>query len=338
MQRRSRHSRAPRAPYPPARHDPYDRDPFSVNHDPFVPGGYARARGRRRRGVGRGAARYGPYDAAYVDRWPRAFDAAPPEYDRRGPEGDRRSPEGERRRPEGGRRRTDQPEWRERLARLRERDEERGWTSRAREFVRRYREPIIGLTAAGLAAPFAGAQRAAPEPSAPGVAERPAEAARRPGGVEAAVGERWARAEAEQIREDTVEGAMIRYGISRGLAEDIFDAAVGNDIDPDVAFGLVNTESSFDTRAISSVGARGLTQVMPRTADWLRPGTAADELFDRRLNLDLGFGYLRSLIDDYDGDLRLALLAYNRGPGTVDRVLERGGDPDNGYADKVLSG
>ena len=61
-------------------------------------------------------------------------------------------------------------------------------------------------------------------------------------------------------------------------------------------------------------------------------------LFDRALNLDLGFRYLRSLIDKYDGNVRLALLAYNRGPGTVDRILARGGDPDNGYADRVLSG
>jgi soluble lytic murein transglycosylase-like protein len=43
-------------------------------------------------------------------------------------------------------------------------------------------------------------------------------------------------------------------------------------------------------------------------------------------------------MDKYDGDQRLALLAYNRGPGTVDRVLKRGGDPDNGYADAVISG
>ena len=38
------------------------------------------------------------------------------------------------------------------------------------------------------------------------------------------------------------------------------------------------------------------------------------------------------------GDVRLALTAYNRGTGTVDRVLEKGGDPDNGYAGKVLRG
>ena len=84
--------------------------------------------------------------------------------------------------------------------------------------------------------------------------------------------------------------------------------------------------------------ARGLTQVMPRTARWLMPGTTAEDLYDRQTNLRLGFRYLNQLIDKYRGDVKLALTAYNRGPGTVDRVLKRGGNPDNGYADKVLGG
>ncbi len=265
-----------------------------------------------------------PYDDAYHSRqgpWPRAYDAPPPE---------------ERRR-----RWTDREEWRDRLERIREGGEdEEGFAGRVRGFVRRYRDPIIGLAMAGAAAPVAQAARApARAPTTPEEAEQMtrADIAGR-GTIEEELGEEWAESEAEQIRADTIEGAMVRYGISRDLAEDIYDAAVANDIDPDVAFGLVNTESTFDERAVSHVGARGLTQVMPRTGAWLRPGTTAEDLFNRELNLDLGFGYLRDLIDMYDGNLRLALLAYNRGPGTVDRVLERGGDPDNGYADKVLSG
>lgn len=210
---------------------------------------------------------------------------------------------------------------------------------RGREFVRKYREPVIGLTVAGAAAPLATQARTPKAPPAPGEAAERMDLTARPGGdVGEEVGRRWAASRAEQIREDTIEGAMIRYNIDRDLAEDIYNIAVEEGIDPDVAFGLVNTESSFDHRAISHVGARGLTQVMPRTAKWLRPGTTAEDLFDRTLNLRLGFSYLRDLIDKYDGDLKLALLAYNRGPGTVDRVLAQGGDPDNGYADKVLSG
>lgn len=300
---------APRRHFPPFGHDAYDQD-------------YRRRRYARRPGpppYGRRASD-GPLYGG------RAYDGPPP-YGRRGYDG----PPPERRRRER------REEWRRRWERLRERGEER-WGSRARELLRRYREPIIGLTIAGAAAPMAKPARAATEaPPERHVREARATAAR-PADIEETVSREWARSEAEQIREDTIEGARIRYGISRDLAEDIYDAAVRNDIDPDVAFGLVNTESTFDERAVSNVGARGLTQVMPRTARWLRPGTTADDLFDRRLNLDLGFKYLRRLIDRYDGNIRLALLAYNRGPGTVDRILARGGDPDNGYADRVLSG
>jgi soluble lytic murein transglycosylase-like protein len=100
----------------------------------------------------------------------------------------------------------------------------------------------------------------------------------------------------------------------------------------------VFVESTFRERAVSHVGARGLAQVMPRTARWLEPSVSTGELFDPEVNLELGFRYLRQMIDRYDGDLFKALTAYNRGPGTVDRILRRGGNPDNGYARKVMEG
>lgn len=126
------------------------------------------------------------------------------------------------------------------------------------------------------------------------------------------------------------------FRVSDGLAKQITKAAAANGIDTDVAFGLVATESGFRNSATSSVGAVGLSQLMPRTAAWLEPGTTTRDLRRPSTNLQLGFRYLRRLIDRYDGDVRLGLTAYNRGPGTVDRILRRGGDPDNGYAGKVL--
>jgi soluble lytic murein transglycosylase-like protein len=127
------------------------------------------------------------------------------------------------------------------------------------------------------------------------------------------------------------------YPVTRRLAESIVEAALENDIEPELAFGLVRAESGFRDGATSHVGAVGLTQLMPRTARWLEPGTTTRDLRDSETNLRIGLGYLRDLIDKYDGDERLALLAYNRGPGTVDKVLRRGGDPDNGYVEKVLA-
>ncbi|MEN8375696.1 MAG: lytic transglycosylase domain-containing protein [Gemmatimonadota bacterium] len=138
-------------------------------------------------------------------------------------------------------------------------------------------------------------------------------------------------------REGAIEVAMDRFGIARDLAEDIHDMALAEGVDPSIAFGLVFTESSFRERVVSYAGALGLTQVLPTTAVWiLDEQRDADSLFERDTNLRAGFRYLSYLLERYDGDLHLALLAYNRGPGTVERVLRRGRSPDNGYADRVL--
>lgn len=140
-------------------------------------------------------------------------------------------------------------------------------------------------------------------------------------------------------REATIQQNIERYAdydISRELAEDIYDAATEAGVDPDLGFGLVQLESSFKNSATSHVGAVGLTQLMPRTAEWLQPGVTMKDLRNQDTNLRIGFKYLNQLMEKYDGDRRLALLAYNRGPGTVDRVLKQGGNPDNGYVEGVM--
>ena len=127
------------------------------------------------------------------------------------------------------------------------------------------------------------------------------------------------------------------YEVPLGLAAQIQKAANSAGITPRLAMGLVHTESEFKRTAVSPVGAIGYTQVMPGTARDLKPGTTRSDLFDGTTNLQLGFKYLKSLIDHYDGDIRLALTAYNRGPGIVDRLVKKGRDPENGYASKVLA-
>lgn len=142
-------------------------------------------------------------------------------------------------------------------------------------------------------------------------------------------------------REQVIREKMQQYAaydLSRELAEQIYDSALEADIDPDIAFGLVRAESSFKNSATSYVGAVGLTQLMPATARWLERDITNSELRNPRTNLRIGFRYLKRLMEKYNGDADLALVAYNRGPGTVDRILERGGDPDNGYADFVRTG
>lgn len=129
-----------------------------------------------------------------------------------------------------------------------------------------------------------------------------------------------------------------KFRISTVLAHDIHSAATEAGISPNVAFGLVRAESSFKPTAESPVGAIGLTQLMPATARWLKPGTTSQDLRNPSTNLRLGFKYLKSLIDRYDGNEKLALTAFNRGPGTVDKLLKHGQNPDNGYAEKVTTG
>ena len=141
----------------------------------------------------------------------------------------------------------------------------------------------------------------------------------------------WWRAGRDAMIEEKVQ-RFRAYRLTPEVAGAIYDMAVQNDIDPEIAFGLVRAESSFRNTATSPVGAVGLAQLMPRTAAWMVPGTTRRDLRNPETNLDIGFQYLRYLLDKYEGNEDLALLAYNRGPGTVDRLVSSGLDPDNGYA------
>lgn len=127
-----------------------------------------------------------------------------------------------------------------------------------------------------------------------------------------------------------------QYSIAADLAGSIFDIALAEGIDPELAFRLVKLESDFKVRATSPVGALGLTQLMPGTARHFQKDVTKERLFEPRTNLRIGFRYLRGLITRYDGNVNLALLVYNRGPVAVDAALREGRDPTNGY-DRILT-
>ncbi|MFO7587746.1 MAG: transglycosylase SLT domain-containing protein [Gemmatimonadota bacterium] len=142
-------------------------------------------------------------------------------------------------------------------------------------------------------------------------------------------------AEHELGRLQSVVAYSEAYDIPADLAAAIHRLARAENLDPDMAFRLVQLESGFRQRAVSPVGAIGYTQLLPSTAAGLEPGITEDRLFDRDTNLRLGFQYLRQMIERYD-DQHLALLAYNRGPGVVQAMLARGEDPRNGFAGRIL--
>ena len=92
------------------------------------------------------------------------------------------------------------------------------------------------------------------------------------------------------------------------------------DLDPAYVYGLIRQESRFIMDARSHVGASGLMQVMPATARWTArkiglSNFRAEQLQDRETNIAIGTGYLKLVLDDFDGSLPLAAAAYNAGPG-----------------------
>ena len=129
-----------------------------------------------------------------------------------------------------------------------------------------------------------------------------------------------------------------RYQIPADLAGDIYDIALAEGIDPALGFQLVKIESSFRPGARSSMDALGYTQIQLATARFYDAHVTEKQLFEREMNLRLGFRFLKDLLVRFDHDTHLALLAYNRGPAKVAEILARGGDPANGYSDLVLDG
>jgi soluble lytic murein transglycosylase-like protein len=133
-------------------------------------------------------------------------------------------------------------------------------------------------------------------------------------------------------------GFSSRFAIPADLATSIYDIALAEGIEPELAFRLVRVESEFNERATSPVGAIGLTQVMPATARYFEKAITRDRLYRRDVNLRIGFRYLRTLIREYKGNVQLALLVYNRGPAAVTSSREQGLDPSNGYDRVVMRG
>jgi hypothetical protein len=140
----------------------------------------------------------------------------------------------------------------------------------------------------------------------------------------------------ESPREAEITALLQRYNVTRPLARRIYDAALAQRIDPELAFRLIRVESVFDVDA-GNKGAFGLTQVMLGTATDIDPEVdTSRELLDPDTNLRVGFTNLRNMIELFDGDVRLAVIAYNRGEVAVQRALRRGKDPENGYGERVL--
>jgi soluble lytic murein transglycosylase-like protein len=113
----------------------------------------------------------------------------------------------------------------------------------------------------------------------------------------------------------------------------VLEAAARYQVEPEIIKAIIMAESGFNPRAVSKVGARGLMQLMPRTAKFL----GVKDSFKPDHNIDAGVRYFKQLLDQFDGQIKLALAAYNAG---IHNVRKYGGVPPfkatRIYIDKVL--
>jgi soluble lytic murein transglycosylase-like protein len=129
-------------------------------------------------------------------------------------------------------------------------------------------------------------------------------------------------------------GSFNPAAIPSGYGQPISQAAQRNNIPPEILAGLIMTESAFNPRAVSPVGARGLGQFMPETA-----AEFGVNVNDPLSSIDGAARYLRYLIDYFEGDMNKAIYAYNGGMGNIERFGGPipGNQENQEYLTKVLT-
>ena len=86
-------------------------------------------------------------------------------------------------------------------------------------------------------------------------------------------------------------------------------------VDSKLVLSIIKTESNFDSTAVSSAGAQGLMQLMPENSK----ANGVSNPFNIDQNIKGGIEQLKGYLDSYGGDVQMALMAYNGGPGTMQR-------------------
>jgi len=122
---------------------------------------------------------------------------------------------------------------------------------------------------------------------------------------------------ASKPKDGTVSAAVPSTAVKRldTLNDLIAKASQQHGLDSSLVSAVILQESGGNPRAISPAGAQGLMQLMPSTADSL----GVSDPLDPKQNIEAGARYLRQMLERFGGDEKLALAAYNAGPGAVER-------------------